>query len=309
MLNIFNSPDNFFNYLVKTNGIDPSWITNKRCDSVPISNKYFLTLFNSSNANFKSFCDYIEDDTRTLEFPFGKENDVDYSLMIEPEQMCMINCENLTMNEISSRLNELYKIVKESDGQIILALDIGYLIENYVSSKQRGIPNHLIEFLLWKLNCEINEICLLDVDGIISNPHNLLCAQFEMCIKNFNNLETKYNFEKNILVYKDTSDTPETNVYWNLFYPHMKITEHIGKILSPYDMESSNKNKDNNEDNDEDNNEFVIPNEDFHIAVIDGKECFAYKLKISEHIEENLLNIKDNPIVIIDPLDRLNVFL
>ena len=315
MLSVFDTADKFFNHLVKTNGINPSWMTNKRDDSIPISNKYFITVFDQFNEHFSNFINYISDDTRNTAWEFGKEDGVDYSLMIEPEQLSQIDLSTQTLNDISKQLDLLFEIVNESDGQIVLVFDIGHLISNYIGSKEIGQPNHLIELLLYKLKNELSEVCILNNNNFISNKYNMLCAQFELCIKGNNQKNlVKYNFDKYVLVYKNTSDDIETNPYWNLFYPQMKISKLIGKIPSPIRTNKKNNNSDSHYDSDSirdtiETNQNTMSNNDFDIVEINNKECFAYKLNLPDHIDENLLNIKNEIIILIDPLDRLNVFL
>ena len=70
--------------------------------------------------------------------------------MIEYEQFYQIDLENSNLKEISDNLDNFFQIVKESEGEIFFAIDINYLIDNFINSKKM-YPNHLVDFILWKL--------------------------------------------------------------------------------------------------------------------------------------------------------------
>lgn len=280
MFRVFNNIDNFFNNIIVTNNEDPIYPT-KTNESIPISNKYFLTILNDKNDDIKNFFDYINDDTRTIEYPFKKNKNIDYSFMIEQEQIYQIDLENSNLGEISSNLDVFFQIVKESEGEIVFALDINYLINNFINSKKIS-PNHLVDFILWKLKNKVTYILILDLNMIVTKYNNLFFAQLETCFINWD--LTKYDLNQNILVYKDIQEEVYQNVYWNLLYPEMKITEHIQKIKSPYG------------------------DAEFSIVKINNKECFLSKINLSDIVEKNLLNLDNDPGIIIEPTDRINIF-
>lgn len=280
MFRVFNKIDNLFNNIIITNNEDPINPT-KTIESVPISNKYFLTILDNKKDEIQSFFDYINDNTRTIEYPFKKNKNIDYSFMVEQEQFYQIDLENSNLKEISDNLDDFFQIVKESNGEIVFVLDLNYLIENFVKSKNVA-PNHLIDFILWKLKNKVTYILILDINMIVKNYNNLLFAQLETCFINWD--LTKYDLNKNILVYKDIEEEVYQNTYWNLLYPEIKITEHIQKIKSPYGES------------------------EFNIVKINNKECFLSKINIADIVEKNLLNLHNEPGIIIQPTDRINIF-
>lgn len=280
MFRVFNKIDNLFNNIIITNNEDPIY-QNKTNEKIPISNKYFLTIFNDEKDDIKSFFDYINDNTRTLKYPFKKNKNIDYSFMVEQEQFYQIDLEKSNLNEISNNLDTFFQIVEESDGEIVFVLDLNYLIDNFVKSKNVA-PNHLVDFILWKLKNKVTYILVLDSNMIVKKYNNLLFAQLETCFKNYD--LTKYNLDKNILVYKNVDDEVYKNIYWNLLYPETKITEHIQKIKSPYEQS------------------------EFNIVKINNKECFLSKINLLNIIEKNLLNLHNDPGIIIEPIDRINIF-
>lgn len=280
MFRVFNNIDNLFNNIVIINNEDPIYST-KTIESIPISNKYFLTILNYKNDDIKSFFDYINDYTRILEYPFKKNKNINYSFMIENEQLYQIDLENSNLKEISNNLDNFFQIVKESEGEIVFVLDINYLIENFINSKKIS-PNHLIDFILWKLQNKVTYISILDLNMTVKKYNNMLFAQLETCFINCD--LSKYNLDQNILVYKDICEEVYENVYWSLLYPEMKITKNKEKIISPYDKS------------------------EFNIVEINNNECFLGKINLSDVINKNLLNLGNEPGIIIQPSDRINIF-
>lgn len=280
MFRVFNNIDNLFNNIIITNSEDPIY-PNKTIESIPISNKYFLTILDNNKDEIKTFFDYINDNTRTIEYPFNKNKNIDYSFMVEQEQFYQIDLENSNLKEISDNLDNFFQIIKESDGEIVFVLDLNYLFENFVKSKNT-YPNHLIDFILWKLKNKVTYILLLDSNMLVKKYNNLLFAQLETCFINWN--LAKYDLNKNILVYKNVEEEVYENIYWNLLYPEMKIIEHIQKIKSPFGES------------------------EFDLVKINEKECFLSKINLLDIIEKNLLNLHNDPGIIIEPIDRINIF-
>ena len=76
MVKIFSNLEDMFNEMVKINS---SWIkiSEYKMNKLPISCKYFLTILDSDNDldTIKMFS-YIKDETREIEYPFEKKNDI-----------------------------------------------------------------------------------------------------------------------------------------------------------------------------------------------------------------------------------------
>lgn len=284
MVSIYNNPTDLFNKIVHTNTKEPVW-TNTT-NSIPISNKYFLTILDHSNINTINFINYINNTEYDIEYPFEKDANIDYSFMIESEQLNHIDLETFNLNKIGSNLDIFFQIVSESDGDIILVIDINYLLDKFNNSKNI-VSNHLIDFILWKLKNKLNYIFVLDEKKQIKFSNNLLLIQFEICLVNWD--ASKYNFDNNLIVYKDINDNIFNNVYWNILYPNNKITEYLHSIDSPY------KNLKYN----------------FSLIKINlnntDKECFLGKINLFDIIYKNLLNLNNDPGIIIDPSDRIDI--
>lgn len=279
MLKIFNSVEKLSNSLVNINSSWVKEVSNSKLNKFPISCCYFLTMLDISNDDeIADLFDYINDETRTIEYPFVKDEQINYSLMLEPEQFYNINL-NFNIKNISANIDEFLNIVDESNGKIIFVLDVSYLVNFMIGLKKKSIPNHLIDMILYKLknSTKILEIYILDKQSIISNTSNLLYAQLEMCMgKNIDELD-----EKKIVVCKDIDESIIENVYWNVLEPDTKMTEYIGKVKSPYD------------------------NSYFNLMKIQEKTYFVKQIDLSQCVNKNLYTLNDDPGIIIDPVDRL----
>lgn len=289
MVEIFDSVEKLSNSLVKINSSWVKEVSNSKLNKFPISCCYFLTLLDISNDDeIGSLFSYINDETRIVEYPFVKDDKINYSLMMEPEQFHNIKLNsnsNSNIKNISANIDEFSNIVNESDGKIIFVLDISYLINFMIELKKKSIPNHLIDMILYKLknSTKISAIYILDKQSIISNTSNLLYTQLEMCIgigmsKNINELD-----KTKIVVYKDINEPLIENVYWSVLEPDTKMTEYIGKVKSPYD------------------------NTYFNLMKIDEKTYYVKQINLSQCVNKNLYTLNDNPGIIIEPMDRLFV--
>lgn len=286
MVLIFNKIDDLINSLVKINSHHVKNIYHTKFKNFPISNCYYLTLLNDFDDNeIIEFFNYINDDTRSLKYPYVKDEDIDYSLMLENEQFY-----NLTLfgqnkiKNISNNIDDFIEIVSESDGKILLVLDISYLINYMVKLKNQSIPDFLIDLITFKiLNLpNIIDIYILDREFIVKNNSNILYKQFEMCINKNLNIS---KIDNNIIVYRDVESSPNENLYWNILDDNINIPVHHGKIKSPYDDSY------------------------FNIMQIDNNLCYVKKINILEFIDKNLFTKDKNPGIIIHPLDRLNLFM
>ena len=279
MVSVLNNTTDLINSMIQVNS---SWIkiTDEKLKKLPISCKYFLTIFDmEGDIEIKNFFSYINDDTRTIEFPFTKNNKIDYSMMLEIEQFYNIDLnKNQTIKEIGKNIDEFINIVNKSNGKIVLSIDIEYLINFIIKMNTESKPNHLVDMILYKLS-NISEIFVLDRSNIIPNNSNLFYLQLKKCIgRVVNDLE-----QTNIVVFKSVDESVDTNVYWNVLEPGV-IDEWIGKIKSPYDSDSY-----------------------FNLVKINGKEYFVKKISIQECLKKNLFELDKNPGIIIDPIDRFNI--
>ena len=138
MCNIFTNYEELFDTMIKINGENPLWLYNKKNNSLPVSNKYFLTMLYDKNIDVLSFLNHIDDSERKLEYPFVKKDNIDYSFMIENVQIYNIDLKNSSLLTVSNNLDEFLSVTKESEAEIILVLDINYLIDFFVITKKKS---------------------------------------------------------------------------------------------------------------------------------------------------------------------------
>jgi len=292
MFKIVNNYEELFNTIIKINGENPIMI-DFNCEyntksningKIPISNKYFLSVLSNESEEVNKFFSYITDETRS-EYPFNKDSGIDYSMGIEIEQILNMDILNSSIKEVSYYLQEFLKISSESNGDIFFIIDIKFMVEFEIMMRQKSQPNHLIEMILWVLKNKIDGIILIDPHDFVGNNSNMLYVQLESCLKNYNPNKYRIGLENYILVYRDINDSVIETVYWNILFPGIKISKFIEKIKSPYDETN------------------------FDIVQINNKNCFLYKIKIFDCIEKNLLNLENEPGIIIEPIDRLKIFI
>jgi len=293
MFQVFNTIDDLFNQIIKINNNNKHWLKNSKNCLIPISNKYFLTILNHSDTKVNNFFEFINDNTRTLEYPFKKNNDIDYSFIVEYEQFYTIKLDDLIINDLSKNIDKFYKITKESYGEIICVIDINLLLNNYLLSKNI-LPNHLIDFLIWKLKNKVSYIYIFDSTNNIAY-NNMLYLQFKVCIKKFDIQNLIIN--KNISIYKKTSDTIFENIYWNLLSENLIITSKIDKKIK---FSTNNKTYINESENN---------SLEFDIGIINNTESYITNINLVDIINNNIFETSNILCIIIDPIDRLNIYI
>ena len=218
MFPVVKSYDELFNTLIKINNEDPIMV-DFNCEyntksnisgKIPISNKYFLSILSTESEDVSKFFSFISDGMGT-EYPFKKSDGIDYSMVIEPEQFFNMDIYGSSLRELNHLVGEFLKVVMESNGEICFIIDIKFIIDFEIHTKQSKQPNHLVEMILYLLAGRIDHIVLIDSNGVIKNNSNMLYIQFESCLKNFN--PNKYQLDKNILVYRKTADSVVETVY------------------------------------------------------------------------------------------------
>ena len=281
-MNSYNNYDELFNKLIKINSEKPKDIGISNFP-LPISNNYYISILNEQDIQINNFFSYINDVNREIDYPFKRDLEIDYSFMIEQEQFYQIDLKKSNLNEILNNINSFFEIVSESDADISLIIDIEFLFDFLIESKNKLCPNHFYDFIIWKLQKKITNILILDKTNLIKNDKNMLYYQLETCLKDFN--EDKYNLNKNINVYRNTKDTVIETIYWNICNHELKIIKFIKKINSPFD------------------------NTEFDVVEISDTEYFLATVSLLDIIDKNIFNLHMEPGIIIDPIDRIKIII
>ena len=273
MFKIFNDHNLFFNEIINHNSKDTLMTNN----NIPISNKYFITITNNDEY-FNLFYNYIFDDSRSIEYPFIKNENIDYHLSFEKEQFYNIDIYNSNILELDNQLTEFINIINESNADVTFLIDINYFINFLNIIMQKKIPNHLMDFILYKLNNNINNIFIIDQAKLISE-NNMFCFQLKLCLKNYT-IEN-FNLNNKIKVFRKTIDSVVESVYWNYLHCNYNIDSICKKIRSPID-------------------EFDF----ITITNIENQESFIIEIQINDCIYKNLFETKNSFGIKIEPLDR-----
>jgi len=291
MVSIYNNTDDLINSMIKINS-ELIKINVNKSKKLPISCKYYLTIFDLiDDIEINKFFSYITDETRTIEYPFIRDNNIDYSMMLEIDQFYNVDlCCDETIKNISNNIDYFIDVVNQSNGKIIFILDICFLLNFMIKMKNISKANHIIDLIIYKLSnlskmtnsniINVSEILILDRQNIIKNPENLFYIQLKYSL--MKNITTQN--ERYIHVYKDTDETIVKNVYWNVLDPCIKISEYISQIKSPFDDNSY-----------------------FSLVKINDKQYFVKKINVNDCIDKNLFDLDNNPGIIIDPIDRLYI--
>ncbi len=276
----FSLDSQLFNYLFEINSKDLIYLNQYK---VPISNKYYITLVDSNSNPFANFFSYIFDDTRETELLIDLDPKTNTNLKWDKEQFYFIDLEGQkNLVELESELNEVKSIINESVGKTVLIIDIEYMIEFLIQAEKSNIPVQIYDFLLFQLKkFDFEEIIIYNKDFQYSEP-NLMFEQFKL---NFN-IISKSNvelFKKEIIVYKKLNDNP-LNIYWN-------VTNSMDIIDFKQQIQLDDTNN--------------ISNSEYWIGLVNNSESFITKINILDTIEKNIFDLKNNPGIVLDPLDKI----
>jgi hypothetical protein len=284
----FDSYDKLFNHIIKFNSEEPI-ITDTYL--IPISNKYYITLLDNTQKPIKKFFNYVKDESRVGTYPFVKEDNIDYEFALEKEQFYKIKLFKTNIRKLDDDLNEFIKTINESNAKVNLIIDIDYFINFHTYFQKNNIPNHFLDFLIFKLKrySFVEHIFIINHNSLISRDC-LLIRYLESITSYFNLIESSESFkqllEKKIIVKKPKGESVIESIYWSLLDKNI-VYEKINEIQSPiYNYDS------------------------FDIIKIDEEEYFAIEIQVSDIFYINLFEITDdNPGIVLNPLEKLNIFI
>ena len=182
--------------------------------NIPISNKYFIFLFDNSNETFINLIKYITDEEEIdSSFDFSQ---IQCSISFEKEQILSINILNNDITKTEIEINNLFLCAEESNAEIIFSFDISF-IKNYFEliDSQDG-ETHLFDYIIYKFQKKLSNIIIFDENSFISK-NSLLFFELSKTLLNtqiFDEILQKINLIKSdkIIIYKKSD-----NIYWKLF--------------------------------------------------------------------------------------------
>ena len=181
--------------------------------NIPISNKYYIFLFDNSDDLFINLSKYIIDEEIDSKYDFSELN---CSLTFDQEQILSINILNNDITKTEIELNNLFLCAEESDAEIILSFDINFIKNySYLIDSQDG-ETHLLDYLFYKLYNKLSNIIIFDEISFLSCD-SLFYFELSKCLFDttiFKQTLNKINLIKSdkIIVYKKPD-----NIYWNFF--------------------------------------------------------------------------------------------
>lgn len=283
-MNIHNNYSSFFNNIIeinntniyksiykdeqiKTNDVEfESLVRNKTF----ISNNYYLCLYDKNNEFFHKWYEWIvkKDTEYEIEYMYGNEpiNSPDV------EQFHHIEINNKTLIDIDNEIEIFLNIVNESKGFIHLLVDINYLINIL---KINNKVNHILDFLLYKLEKIPKNIIILDLENKFK-INSILYYQFNSLLLNNEN-----NYITNYLTIFKIIDESEDDYYWYIAKPNHNL-----KLIEEIDLEQSDD---------------LISG---IYSLNDKDKCIVIDIKLSSLVKKNLINNMCKEELVINPLER-----
>ncbi len=277
-LTIINDYDILFNKLYEINTSDLIMVEQLQ---IPISNKYYVMLFDNKKEKMNNFLNYIFDVTREKEINFTLDEKINTKIEWEKEQFYFIEPEKTNIFQLDKDFLELKDVIEESNAQLCVIIDIDYVISFIDENKKLGNQTHLYDYLIEKISNfkKISTVILFNEKNIDEN--NILFEQ----IKTKFMLDYVSPFAENKIVVYKSIDDQELNLYWN--------------ILQNDDVSIKIKNISNElEEN--------VKQHEFYLGIVNNKECFVAEVLIKNIIENNIFTLEKNPGIVIDTIDLVN---
>ena len=109
----------------------------------PMSNIYYITIFDETNAQLKQIISYLINSEIPNPFDNFKSN-----ISFVEEQICNINLIKSSLQQINKDITATLEVANDSGAKIVLFLDIGFLFDLIKIFKDSEHENLLYDFLL-----------------------------------------------------------------------------------------------------------------------------------------------------------------
>jgi len=273
--NIYDNIANLFVELVRYNNTNPIHYSDY---NIPMSNKYYIILFNPINKEIDDMIEYLYNDERNLENPIPNVN-IDNSIGFDRDQVYEINLHTSNIKELNFNITNILINVDESNSELCLILDINYLLDILKRIDELNEETHIYDFLLYKLAKCMDKILILDQNNMlktIDDQNNLVLLELQNKLLKTNN-QNIWNIPiRDIVICKK-----EESIYW-------KIPNFIDKI---------------NITDEEDKN--LLENVIYYD--IGDEEYMLTKQNLTKIYESNIFNIENDEVL--HPLSKMNIYI
>jgi hypothetical protein len=272
----YSKPQELFIDLIKYNENNIELLGNMQ---LHISNIYYITIFDLDNTQITQIISYLVDSENPNPFDNFKSN-----INLDEEQICKIDLVKSSLQQISKDINTTLEIANESNGKVVLILDIGFLFDLIKIFKESERENHLYDFLLHKLKNKVDKLFILDSNSIltIENNHSSVLDELKIYLCKDKKTMSKIIDNHEVTIYKN-----HDSLYWKFLDLNKKI-EYINlESEESEDLEDS-ENKLNNT----------------RLVEIEGEESLLTTINLSKICFTNLFEMHS---CVLDPLDKLNI--
>ena len=275
----YNNPQQLFIDLAKYNENNIELLGSMQ---VPISNVYYITIFDENNSEIKQIISYLIDSEITNPFDNFKSN-----FSLDEEQICNIDLLKSSLQQISENITTILKIVDESGGKIALVLDIGFLFDLIKIFKESEHENHLYDFLLHKIKNKIDKLFILDSKSIltIGTKHSSVLDELNIYLYKIKSPNKKIIDNREVIIYKN-----HDSLYWNLLDSNQQI-EHFHNEIEKEEVELKVEETEN-----------ILTNTSF--VEIDSKSSLLLTTNLSKLCFSNLFEMHS---CVLDPLNKLKI--
>jgi hypothetical protein len=316
-MNIYSDINIFFEKIININNNDIIYTTESK---IPVTNKYYIFIYNKNNKKINSFINYIIDELDDN----NKIHDDDIKQLcctqsFDIDQIYVWDIAKTNIKEISSQVNNLIECASEcfetDDGvihpaEIILIVDIESLF-NYIqlfvniekNNEDKVEETHIMDYIFFLFKNKINNIVILDKYKQL-HEKSLLYYNFINCLINEPKVPLANIQDKNLITINEEILNINSNkiiiykkcdsIYWNLLDVNNKYNIYIDN--GDVNLQELNK---------------LLSEENLIFAKINGINSVISNVLIHEIINTNLFSFKNNNnsfIYALNPLHQNNIF-
>ena len=324
-MNIYTNSNNFFEKIININNNDIIYTTELK---IPVTNKYYIFIYNKINKKINSFINYIIDEVDDNNEVYDDDiKQLCCTQSFDIDQIYVWDIAKTNIKEISVQVNNLIECASEcfetDDGtihpaEIILIVDIESLfnyLQLFVNNEKKNEENneeifingveetHIMDYIFFLFKNKIHNIVILDKYEQL-HKKSLLYYNFNNCLINTPNISLENTQDKNLVTINEEILNTNSNkiiiykkcdsIYWNLLDTNNKYNIYI----------------DNNNVNLLELNE-LLSEENLIFAKINGINSVVSNVLIQEIINTNLFSFKNNKntfVYALNPLHQNNIF-